>query len=544
MAGFTQLPDSVIVGVAKYVQSVRNKNTSSAWGPLLALLSICRSWRKAILPVVYSKAFIECYSEANSCDTQTGKSYRGCDTDDYTKIKWITNIDLLLATNNWCFAKELNIKLEPETLRLRPFISKVSEILDLQNTWDNISSLNMSLYPGFMHSHKLDVTQAFSEANLENAVERLTRCLPNICAILVKGNDKDRSSVFGGKVVSHYADKLARLQCYESMKLTVSSFSPQLTRLAVDGPALLSGQFPAVDLEMLESLRLDNLPFYFSWNCFARSEAHDQMVFPKLKSLTIQIGENYSNTGYMPFSRKESSIGASFPALERLSIVHGSKNCPILDKCAFPNNLSEIRIYCKCNSDLIQNYLTKMTVSKLFIALDSDGCRFSKKLYKTYCSLINRIKVTNGITMSLGKDVKIKSPFWTYKWKGVTKAIFDDSTYLIILGRLVVFPDIQAIEINYLNIQTNSNSYIDGLCVSDKIVENRLNTKLKAISLTFDLEECPVENAVVFVKYLMLNIESLICVKVPEALVPYIDDYVVGEMWQNPRLLHIQITST
>ncbi|KAJ2800752.1 hypothetical protein H4R20_003945 [Coemansia guatemalensis] len=312
--------------------------TLNEWKLQLPLLSICRKWRDAALPMVYHSIFISCTSNTNDMDAEDPDSY----DKDPSNARFNSNIDLLVKLGYFRNVRGLSLFMDYQ-MGLIPFISKVQKILRIVlPSWNHIVSFRA----------EVKSKENPSASSLDTAIELATEfktLLPNLTSLHINAVHGDRvledkvCRAFTSALINEYAHQLVRSSCFIRVDLDSPRFSKQLThavlRLSPDTKVSTPWIYsqPLVHLYIADAVK-DSL-----WKAFYSKGDENEMPgsieFEQLRYLGIMASEEGG-----PSPENDIYSQLFFPKLSHLTVNFSKQSANLLSQSHIPDNLDKFEV--------------------------------------------------------------------------------------------------------------------------------------------------------------------------------------------------------
>ncbi|KAJ1722460.1 hypothetical protein LPJ53_003144, partial [Coemansia erecta] len=148
----------------------------------------------------------------------------------------------------------------------------------------------------------------------------------------------------GAYMVEKYAGQLRRL-IYSPFRCSMTTrFSEYLTCLKLTAMPDMLPYLPCkVNAQTLEHLSLAGVPQNFDWGVFHGSPRPKQIIFERLRTLTLSFVQKDNYMGYSRMDMTDASmITFCFPRLEQLSIDYPQHQPQFIKNCTFPSVLHAV----------------------------------------------------------------------------------------------------------------------------------------------------------------------------------------------------------
>ncbi|KAI7834972.1 hypothetical protein BX661DRAFT_9127 [Kickxella alabastrina] len=305
MSCFSQLPFVVFDKIlCKLINA--DETTLDKWTEYLPLLGVCHAWREAAKCLVYQNAILDGSARQNQgfVDHLSNKNAEN-------KLA-NTNIGLIKATGNACFAKTLLVRIQYPPY-YHSLVTEADSIFSFGSCdWSSISKIEIvgGMIPRIFLSHGLqsEVLQCSGHFH-----EQLITHMPHVSNFrLLSDQDGSVSAIFSPLLIL-YSHNLKHLWNYEPLLLKEPVYFSQLVSLDVD--IRLTTHVPMINCQTLQKLKLRNIPRSFMWNELANTGPTDNFVFSNLHELSL----DFVAGSYM--EENKSTAKLYFPALRNLDIA-------------------------------------------------------------------------------------------------------------------------------------------------------------------------------------------------------------------------------
>ncbi|KAJ2079143.1 hypothetical protein H4R24_003973 [Coemansia sp. RSA 988] len=335
------LPPKILPSILGYLITSHLESLDE-WKLQLPLLSVCRKWRDAALPLVYHSVFISCTNNISDMDEDSLDYY----DKDPSNARFNSNIDLLVKLGYFRNVRGLSLFMDYQ-MGLIPFISKVQKILRIVlPSWDHIVSLRAEV------KSKENTNAAHKNTSLATAVELANdfkTLTPNITSLHVNAVHGDKvledkvCRAFTSALINEYAHQLVRSSCFIKVDLNSPHFSKQLThavlRLSPDTKASAPWIYsqPLVHLYIADAVK-DSL-----WKSFYSNTNEDGITgnveFDQLRYLGIVASEEGG-----PSPENDIYSQLFFPKLSHLTVNFSKQSANLLSQSHIPDNLDKFEV--------------------------------------------------------------------------------------------------------------------------------------------------------------------------------------------------------
>ncbi|KAJ2780717.1 hypothetical protein H4R18_003304 [Coemansia javaensis] len=310
------------------------------WKRHLALLAVCREWRRVALPLVYRCVGADC-RDGGIVSRRSGGPDPAAGP---PALALTTNSTLVAALGYVALVRRIDLALN-WVQNPFPALDKVTDVLEAgAQQWPGARRLRLRIDFGHHPFNGDAVDAATYTPDILRAVDRLSRLMPNLVELEYRGLEESPiSSALFGALSAKYAQSAAWIASSHS----VAAHGPyRFTRLARMNIALSDDADdlpPAVAPEPLTRLTLRTVPHEYSWGNFA---AGGQAVeFSSLKTLTVNYGQPPRFRGDALAAgthRHEDHCRVSFPQLRHLHLVNNAECTPIAEHGVFPSRLKSL----------------------------------------------------------------------------------------------------------------------------------------------------------------------------------------------------------
>ncbi|KAJ1732359.1 hypothetical protein LPJ72_003461 [Coemansia sp. Benny D160-2] len=335
------------------------------WKKQLALIGVCRKWRAAGLPLVYSHVIIESKEAADGSKTvDTNAVLFGGSRGQPTEL-----------------ARSLTIMMVAYS-RVDVFIDNVCDTLALarggdkasQRQWRRISRMTIDLCAGrpylfssTPHDDNSGRGQAAEEALAPQMLaERLAYVVPNVRTLhCAPSQNIEDCAAFTASLANRYAGQIERLKTHVHAPFA----APAMENVrALDLFFFWSGvqiSMPRINsIRMLQRLSLVNVSADFAWDALFPVQQQQQMLTgagPANSELPVAEFESlrrmhlFFHTHADVFeqnARASQLLGPqfqrrlSFPSLRYFCTDNSASAAALLDGAHFPDRLAELRVFC------------------------------------------------------------------------------------------------------------------------------------------------------------------------------------------------------
>ncbi|KAI8319803.1 hypothetical protein GQ54DRAFT_299075 [Martensiomyces pterosporus] len=264
--------DDVLFRVVRLIYVVVRRDLdefpNDAYKYLLAVASVCRNWRRRMIPMLYKTALVECTSE------------KGVVT---------TNIEAIIASQLNSATSELIVHFEDVAMGY----SRVVEIMSSAGfdaaDWPRIKKLTFVDNYWLPFSHEAGSIVDPNEG-MQPMPDYFAQTMPNITALkYTQYYRRGFVPVFPyNALLNSYMPQLQEMYIEQDWAPIVEavSFPPCLTHLDISLDFGVSRHLPKLLAPSLRSLHLRDVPIYFSWEPFC-SGREEKAAFSSLESCRI-----------------------------------------------------------------------------------------------------------------------------------------------------------------------------------------------------------------------------------------------------------------
>ncbi|KAJ2726589.1 Transcriptional regulator [Coemansia sp. Benny D115] len=197
-------------------------------------------------------------------------------------------------------------------------------------------------------------------------VKTMSHNMPNIMTVKVHGaNNEPIAQTLGSELAKVYASQLQLLSSTVSLLATKTLHCPKLTHLELDLNSDAMAFLPEICAGSLVSLKLNSVPYDFSWRRFQNKGAEGDIVFGRLRQLQVSFdlatryGANSESSRWRYNSNGRDMYVVRFPVLEKLFVFNlddGSdllymdelplvlKTLTLVNSYVFTKNISRIKL--------------------------------------------------------------------------------------------------------------------------------------------------------------------------------------------------------
>ncbi|KAJ2715428.1 hypothetical protein H4R19_001211 [Coemansia spiralis] len=509
----SDFPDDILLPVFRGALSAPKSQSADIKNGLV-LLSVCRRWREAALPIVYDTVFAKCGTE-------------GINGPENVDIK--TTLDLVVDAK--CLHRVRKVVIEvyggvDPFLALAAVTAKLGEATD---EWAGVRRLKLMLCPKEWNHNDCGSPAVGNEDDIEAVSISLAALMPGLREMSFRNYLQSKvATLLFGRLVGLYANQLQVLHSNSAFTTRQDLVFAQLRDVDIGGLVCdtMEYRLPRLDPEAIESFVMTSFTANVMWSMFCtNADTGYAITFPRLKKLELIFIEQTMT----PIARHsvEKPWALQFPAVKHLSIVCRNDECPSMENAVFPVRLESLTI--EAEQGLLRAIAgAKMQVSRSLTA---------RTFYFAYESdddvlAINRIFAEAGNCRS--RKLQIESdggiPFELFTYKGFTHM---NMSGLVGVDDMIEHirwqPELVSLEVLDLTPGTDRMDFsIPEYAEHEPVAP--LDTQIRNLNIIIRGRSAMLQLETAMVKYLLLRIQTLryLTAKwIPrEGLQEFIDNYV------------------
>ncbi|KAI7821644.1 hypothetical protein BX661DRAFT_188213 [Kickxella alabastrina] len=315
MLHITDLPLIVVDLIIQFATKHMEIYGNAAWHQYIPLLAVNRTWRNTLKLKAYRHAYFN--------KTRLHRARQS---------KTRTNIGLIKFSNNTHLAKTLELSLDNHTC-VGQFLDQYLSVFEfVKHGWTNVTTVKFRINPVSAMTVGIITPNPHDELvpQLSCFIEQLVQHMPNVNTLVIKSSIESRlTRTLSTELIYGYKYNLRSVVSDLFMPLNLAGAFGNLTQLNISLNPASEILIPKVNIEIIQLLRLTNVPLYFSWNILLSDKNTKMVEFSSLKTLKLEfVKEKDDNTEYSIANANtcdsNDSIGSqiSFPKLQNIIIIN------------------------------------------------------------------------------------------------------------------------------------------------------------------------------------------------------------------------------
>ncbi|KAJ2214496.1 hypothetical protein EV179_002901 [Coemansia sp. RSA 487] len=265
-------------GTTGFAHGRRQEPLARVVAGLQPLAAICRSWRKAVVPLLYQTAVCSVHQRALLINDEE------CDTLRYVCS---TNVDLIVRGGYERYVRRLAIDLVGDVAPGFP-VMQLEEAGFSRTLWPQTNELQVDHWHGYQQQRSKILPESVSKLNAY-----LLHNLPNLTSVEYNSLGDHRS--YGdfplNGLLASTLSRLTELRIHSGLvpDLGAAAFLPMLSSLTLNCPMVsCAAHLPQIFAESLAYLRIGFSSSETIWNRFYVGQGKRGVIFAKLRSLELE----------------------------------------------------------------------------------------------------------------------------------------------------------------------------------------------------------------------------------------------------------------
>ncbi|KAJ2782126.1 hypothetical protein H4R18_002449 [Coemansia javaensis] len=361
------LPEDVLICIVKAAAHAY-VHGGGRWAGGLVLLSVCRTWRRLAMPLVYGGVYIH-HSDDPDIDPGPGPGA--------AEARLVTNADLVAAAGAVRLVRYVQLSVSCTADPLRGLDRILGALEGMARQWPGARKAALDIHYAEIPS---PAEAAPHGAAVQLAARRLSGLLPGVQRLIIEGHPAPAVRALCGHLASAYAAQLRSLDTKLAVELLEGQVLCCLTALAIDfsssdgAGSAKACLVPRIATGALESLSLAGIPSYDVWLAFRDSQRPDEAVFASLRHLNISYG-------FGVFGDAEAAVPRDFrlvfPSLTRLTVKSVYRYCPVVANGVFPARLELLDAECSATICKLLGRIKLAAIGRAAVSVICDDTDFS-----------------------------------------------------------------------------------------------------------------------------------------------------------------------
>ncbi|KAJ2765646.1 hypothetical protein IWQ56_004016 [Coemansia nantahalensis] len=398
--GLGTLPEDIVILVMRAAARLDGA-LNECWKQKLALLAVCRQWRRLALPLVAREVYFMYGSRSDFVRPLAAVSTSAVRVRDEDRTGPLSsNADILGSDAYAQVKKSLWVRVFFGSDPLPALAAMLRTVQGARARWASVQSLTFNMSPQARGARDNLPDPDIPHEQIARFAQQFAEAFPGIRELRIDAPYRNEiSRLLYARLTDAYSSQLAKVVCLPPIPCSSICFSNQLTCLEI-GP-FVDGRLPRAVAGSLVSLTLYTLDASYDWSSFAAdgSTGQQPIVFANLKRLWVFFESDRGGSGS---SRSMASMPrVEFPVLERLCFGDVCGSARFLETARLPRRMGSLRVRGTYSTFQRLWATTLPRLDNLSLSMTSGGGGKPAEVLGTLSQIIARAKPQFGAAVEI-----------------------------------------------------------------------------------------------------------------------------------------------